>query len=330
MAIASAFVTLVFTCATGDATAATGLAPVSVDGDVPPELVREVEAVLYRELQKRGRRPPRPRHVGKDLGLTSRTEKVSTERCVEVGRDLGLDLLVVVRIVRRQEGSALEAEVAIVVTKTGEEISLEAEIPTLETADRRPWRVEALEVMRVVGEGLDSLADSDPDRQLAEVEMRLERDCDLEYDDYLKDRAGVDQKFTDYMKTKASRRMKRGKVTALVVPPTLIVATTIVALAVFKPWLWDDRERENAEPNGEDHSIGLAFDRMWFSFTLIGGYGSSIAILASALHSYFEGRNDLRLLRGEKGSRATRAEVAISFAPQYFRKGAGAGVNLAF
>ena len=109
--------------------------------------------------------------------MTSRTEKVSTERCVEVGRDLGLDLLVVIRIVRRQEGSALEAEVAIVATKTGEEISLEAEISTLETADRRPWRVEALEVMRVVGQGLDLLADSDPDRQLAEVEMRLEREA---------------------------------------------------------------------------------------------------------------------------------------------------------
>jgi len=312
----------------GAAEAKTGLAPVVVDASLGVVYSRAVGSAIRDALRLNGVDPPPSGKISARLGPSFPKKAPSTAQCVAAGKDLGLDLLLLIRIRNLDSGTRLQTELRAVVVETGEDRRYEQQTLIPDT-ERRPVRLVVAAAKSLLQEVVEEVRAQEPD--LAGVEQALHRDCDEDYAEYRIAGAAKEIAFADHMYLEADKRMRDGKVVAIAIPTVLIAITTTVLLAGFKPWTWDDEE-DGSDPNGMGSGFIELFRNFGFVLVAIVGYGASIATLIGGIHMYSEGKEDVGRLRPLVPIPPKRAEpeVELAFAPYASPSGGGLALDLRF
>jgi hypothetical protein len=314
----------------GAAEAKTGLAPVVVDGSLDPRLARDVERAILRDLRMRGADPPDPMKVLPLLALASPKEIPATPLCVAAGKKLGLDLLLLIRIRNLHAGTRLQTELRAVVVETGEERVFSG-LTLLPYSEPSPRALVVSGARDLVAGALGEFGS--PEEDLIEVERALLRNCDEAYAEYRASGVISKYSFADYMYLKADKRMRGGRMIAIVVPAILAAGTTTILLAGFKPWTWDDHDGEQCDPNCMATGFGELFLTIGFMAVTIVGYGATFATLALSLRAYSKGKRDLGLLRPLVPNPPKREKPEmelVAFAPWASPQGGGLALDLRF
>jgi hypothetical protein len=311
----------------GAAAARIGLAPVVADTGVHRSVAPSVERAIMDYLRLRGINPPSTSVVGARLALTAATEKPTTAECVDAGKKIGIDLLLLIRV-RAVDAEGLQGiALRVVDVDAGSERGYERRY--LRSDPRQSPR--SLSIAGAQDLVAAALADFPArEQKLAAVEAALKRDCDEEYAAFLG--AGAHERpFADQMYLDADNRRVQGIVMGIAIPITLVAITTTVLLAAFRPWTWNDHQDTGAGVC-VTCGIGEAGRDAGFAIVAIVGYGLTFATLAGGLHMYSEGKSDLERLRPlvPNPPKRERVEMELSMAPWGSPTAAGLAMDLRF
>jgi len=315
-----------FSCAVE---ARTGLAPVVADATLGVGYARAVEQAIRNDLRLRGVDTPAPKTILPHLGLASPTDAPTTAQCVAAGKKMGLDLLLLIRIRNVHAGTRLMTELRAVVVETGEEYRFDRQT-LLSYAERAPKRLVVSDVRSLVSGVMAEVRAWEPD--LIDVERAFKRDYDEEYLEYQTSNTSPELSFADTLYLRADKRMRDGKIVAIVVPAILAAATTVALTAGFKPWTWDDHDDEQCDPACLSVGLGRMMITAGFVLVAVVGYGATIATLALALRAYTRGKREVGALRPLVPVPPVRPEpeFELAFAPYAAPGGGGLALDLRF
>jgi hypothetical protein len=287
------------------ALARTGLAPVTIESGLDRGLASRVESAALSALARTGIDPPSPRVLGRRFGPAKQGETVSTERCVDVGRDLGLDVVVALAV-RRGPDDGVEVEIRVVVVETGDEYRFLVNA----TAAHVP-----VEVGRFLTRLFASVRAWEGD--LVAVEQALGRSRDSAYQRFLRASGQGDASFAEWAYCEAERRRTASLVLGISIP--VILAGATVGLGVATRGIW----REDEGSLGGLLFTSVTYTRGWTALGLVVGTAGTLAAPLIAIWRYRTHEEDMRNLQPLlPDGAASPSAVSWSLAPSVYPGGA--------
>jgi len=303
-----------------------------------PHLARAVEQAVLRDLRLRGVNPPAPRAVISQLVLSSPNEVPSTAQCVEAGKRLGLDLLLLIRIRNLEAGTRLLTELRVVDVATGVERGYQrlTLFSYAQPIDRRQLATDAESLVAA------ALADFPPPEQdLADVERALGIDADKLYRRYDLRTDSLASSFAQYLYNRAERRRNVSMGLGVAIPILLGSATVWFGIATRGIWDDGDHDSDDSDDSGDEeaYSLSTGFGTMMMELArflvvavLVVGSAATIAIATVASVVYRKREKELERLRPllSAGSLAKPPPVSWLIAPYAAPGGGGLALELRF
>jgi len=295
------------------------LAPVYVEGAQGTRFEREVAHHVQRAARICGTNPRRSDQLRPYLSGADRSQELPASWWLEIGRQLGVDGVLVVR-------ASLQ----------GEELVLEARALNVETTSLHRLRINAsrrsyhAELNQLITRAMQLLGG--PEEELRKVEQALGGDYDSEYARYLETPSVARPPFAQHKYWELQDRARNGALLAGLVPPLVITGAALLTALVWRPQDWEDCS--NADE--EEHDFcgwGDLGSKFGFFLTAFVGAGGAAGSLAAGLSMLIRARRKMRKLEPLLGSHDEKADsgVAIALSPLITHAGpAGASLTIRF